>query len=445
MDQRLLIFTRYPESGKTKTRLIPALGPEGAALVQRQMTRHTLRWARELSRPGETSVEVLFEGGDAHQMLDCFGGDFTYRPQGDGDLGCRLDRAFRSAFGRGAGRTVAVGSDCPGVSDDLVRTAFHRLGQNDLVLGPASDGGYYLVGLRRHAPDLFREIPWGGSRVFEETLDTARRLGLSTTLLDPLDDVDRPEDLAAWYCIKCRQAGADPSRISVVIPTLNEAAYLEETLERLDAAADTEVVVVDAESSDGSAGIARRRPATVLSGVAGRARQLNAGAAVATGGVLLFLHADTLLPPRFEDHVRLSLAQPGVVAGAFRLGIRRAQGSLAVIQRVANWRARYLQMPYGDQALFLKARTFHDLGGFADLPIMEDFDLVRRLRRRGRIDVVPAPAVTSGRRWRAIGPWRTTWINQTTILGYYLGVSPQRLADRYRRDPDGNAGRPPPG
>jgi len=94
-------------------------------------------------------------------------------------------------------------------------------------------------------------------------------------------------------------------------------------------------------------------------------------------------------------------------------------------------RSRVLQMPYGDQGIFVHKQTFHELGGFAMLPIMEDFEFVRRLRRRGRIRIVSLPVTTSGRRWQELGPWRTTWINQKVILGYYLGVSPERLAVWY--------------
>jgi hypothetical protein len=125
------------------------------------------------------------------------------------------------------------------------------------------------------------------------------------------------------------------------------------------------------------------------------------------------------------------LARPGVAAGAFRLRIDGAGRSLRLIQRIANLRAACLQMPYGDQALFLHHDTFDQLGGFAELPILEDFDLVRRLRRLGRVAIAPAEVVTSARRWCRLGPWRTTWINQIVLLGHYLGVRPQRLADWY--------------
>ncbi len=441
-DRRsLIIFTRYPEPGKTKKRLIPALGPEGAAQLQREMTVHTLGWAKALMREQAVAVEVRFEGGDQRRMQACFGNALPYRAQGEGDLGRRMADAFESAFRAGSRRAVIIGSDCPELSAELVRTAWDHLADHDLVLGPATDGGYYLIALRREVPALFAEMPWGTSDVLRRTLQTARRLGLSVAQLPPLADVDRGEDLPLWNRVKGSVA-TEPQKaeqISVIIPTFNEneAAGLAATLAAL-RSADTcleggvETLVAAAGSCDETAAIARTHAARVLHLRPGRGRQMNQAAAAATGAILLFLHADTRLPEAFDDHVRRILAEPRVIAGAFRLGIEGARGSLRLIQWVANLRARYLQFPYGDQALFMRREVFDSLGGFPELPIMEDYELVRRLRRRGRIEIAQAGVVTSARRWSALGPWRTTWINQMIVLGYRLGVSPERLACWYR-------------
>ncbi len=419
---RLLIFTRYPEPGTTKSRLIPALGAEGAARLQREMTRHTLGWARHLGEA--VSVEVLFEGGDRQRMQACFGNELTYRPQGDGDLGARLKKAAADAMENQSDRVVIVGSDCPELSAELTRTAFDRLAENDLVLGPAVDGGYYLVGLGREVPGLFEGIDWGTDRVFEQTLAAARRLGLSVATLPVLADVDRPEDLHLWQ------------RISVIIPTLNEAVCLKETLQTLRAGSNVETLLVDAGSTDATLEIARSSGATILQTTGGRARQMNAAAAAAEGQILLFLHADTRLPEQFDRHVRETLARPGVIGGAFRLRIAGRRKSFRLISRGANCRARFLRMPYGDQALFLRREVFESLGGFAEMPFMEDYEFVRRLRRRGQILLADAEVITSNRRWEALGPWRTTWINQMMVLGYHLGISPTRLCRWYHTETD---------
>jgi rSAM/selenodomain-associated transferase 2 len=160
---------------------------------------------------------------------------------------------------------------------------------------------------------------------------------------------------------------------------------------------------------------------------------MNAGAAVASGDILLFLHADTHLPTSFDTLVRQALQNAGTVAGAFELRIDAQLRGLRLVEKMVNMRSHFLSMPYGDQAIFLKAATFHDLGGFPDLPIMEDFELMLGLRRQGRITIVPAPVVTSGRRWQKLGVVKTTLINQLIIAGYFLGVPPAQLVRWYRR------------
>ena len=160
---------------------------------------------------------------------------------------------------------------------------------------------------------------------------------------------------------------------------------------------------------------------------------MNAGAEASSGKTLVFLHADTMLPPNYASLVRRLLASAEVVAGAFRLGIEGRRRSLRWIETGANWRSRWLQLPYGDQALFVRSRLFSELGGYADLPIMEDYDLVRRLTRRGRVILAPEAVVTSARRWNRVGVFRTTLLNQAMVAGHLLGVSPRRMARLYRR------------
>ena len=230
-----------------------------------------------------------------------------------------------------------------------------------------------------------------------------------------------------------RQESIQPRRLSVIIPTYNEERTLGHTLDRVRRGNAWEVIVVDGRSTDRTAQIARAHGATVVDSPPGRGRQLTAGASTATGDTLLFLHADTSLPLGFDDYVFRALDQPGVCAGAFRLSIDAQGRSFRLSERMVNFRSRVHQMPYGDQAIFVRADVFHKVGGFPDLPIMEDYVLIRRLRCIGRIEIAPASVVTSGRRWIDHGVWRTTLRNQVCIAAYRLGVSPARIA-RWRED-----------
>ncbi|WP_414564049.1 MULTISPECIES: TIGR04282 family arsenosugar biosynthesis glycosyltransferase [unclassified Anabaena] len=196
--QHLIIFTRYPEPGKTKTRLIPALGDAGAANLQRQMTENTIFQVQELQKTTDISWEVRFAGGNLQLMQDWLGTDSVYQPQGEGDLGDRMTRSLVHAFQCGAIQVVIIGIDCPGVNPQILTQAFEKLNTYDLVLGPAIDGGYYLVGLCRLIPELFANINWGTSQVLQQTVEIADKLKISLTYLPALADVDLPEDLPIW-------------------------------------------------------------------------------------------------------------------------------------------------------------------------------------------------------------------------------------------------------
>ncbi len=198
----LIIFSRYPEAGRSKTRLIPALGASGAARLHEEITRHTLRTATELVHDYPVQVEVHFAGGDEGLMRQVFGGDFYYRPQVAGDLGQKMQTAMEGALQERASGVIVIGTDCPDLTAPRLRQAFKALRTWELVLGPAYDGGYYLIGCRCVWPELFADIPWGTDQVLARTLAAARYVGLKPFLLETLPDVDRPEDLSIWEAVR---------------------------------------------------------------------------------------------------------------------------------------------------------------------------------------------------------------------------------------------------
>ncbi len=191
----LIVFTRYPEPGKTKTRLIPALGAEGAANLHRQMTEQTLAQVKKLQDEHPLGVEVHFTGGNQQLMQSWLGADVVCRYQSEGDLGFRMASAFQTAFSSGKLSVAIIGTDCPSLSAKIIAQAFGALTNHDLVLGPAEDGGYYLIGLRQLIPELFTGITWGTSEVLQNTVDVAQKLDLEISYLPILADIDRPEDL----------------------------------------------------------------------------------------------------------------------------------------------------------------------------------------------------------------------------------------------------------
>ena len=220
--------------------------------------------------------------------------------------------------------------------------------------------------------------------------------------------------------------------LSIIIPTLNEELRIAATLKQIGEG--VEIIVVDGGSTDKTREIAEQLGAKVIiSSSKGRAFQMNLGAKIAKGDILLFLHGDTLLPHEFQEQIINTLSQSGIVAGAFELKIDGEEKTLRLVEKLVNWRSRWLSLPYGDQGIFLKASILADLGGFPELPIMEDFDLIQRLKKLGKISIISTPVLTSARRWQRLGIFKTTLINQMIILGYWLGISPARLARWYGR------------
>ena len=223
------------------------------------------------------------------------------------------------------------------------------------------------------------------------------------------------------------------TRLSVVMPALNEACGINATLQRLAPwrARGVEVIVVDGDSQDGTARAAAAGASRVLVGPRGRARQMNAGAAVAQGQTLLFLHADTQLPARADTLIEQALLGPRVW-GRFDVRIEGSSPMLRVVAALMNLRSRCSGIATGDQAIFVRADVFRQLGGYADQPLMEDIELSRRLLAVSRPACLRQRAVTSGRRWQTHGVWPTIFLMWRLRWRYWRGESPETLARAYR-------------
>lgn len=426
VQERIIVFCRYPVPGKAKTRLVPVLGRFGSAQLHLELTGRAVAQARSASRERGAELEIRATGGGIFALRRWFGRGFRVVDQGAGDLGRRMEAAFSAAFDGFVKRVVLVGTDIPTLKSDHLVQALELLKSSDAVFGPSHDGGYWLVGLNRPS-GIFRDIPWGTSTVLGKTLEQASRLGLRTGFLSPRRDVDTIDDLRREGLL---ERFLRPY-VTVIIPTLNEAGKVSAAV----ASArheEAEILVVDGGSHDGTGDRAVASGARVLISPRGRALQQNSGARVAKGHVLLFLHADSRLPGNYMDAVFRSFLEAGVAAGAFSFRTDGAGILMKCVELLTNIRSRLFQLPYGDQGLFMPREVFASAGGFPETPIAEDLFLVRRLSGRGRIRTVPETLTTSARRWRRLGVVRTTLINQIILGGCIVGVAPEKLAGIYR-------------
>lgn len=219
--------------------------------------------------------------------------------------------------------------------------------------------------------------------------------------------------------------------ISVIIPTLNEAATIGDTLRRVRASGSCEVIVVDGGSDDGTPELVRPQADIVLSAERGRASQMNVGARAASGQVLLFLHADTVLPPGFPALLEDALRSPRVVGGRFDVRLDAEGWPFRLVETLMNLRSRLSRIATGDQAIFVRSRTFLELGGYREAELMEDLELSYRLKRQGELACLRERVVTSARRWQRDGIVRTIVLMWLLRFLYFIGVSPSYLKTFY--------------
>lgn len=231
--------------------------------------------------------------------------------------------------------------------------------------------------------------------------------------------------------------------VSVIIPTLNEEAVLPRTLAHTAALDFDELIVVDGGSNDRTCEVvehglssatlhaSRFTPPRLLTAPAGRATQMNVGAAASAGNILLFLHADTWLPPDAKTAIQAAMSDPACVGGRFDLRFERDARLAWLVGRLINLRSRWTGIATGDQAIFVRRQVFEQLGGFSAIPIMEDVDFTRRLKGAGRIACLRSKVITSYRRWEACGPVRTILLMWFLRFLYWIGVSPHTLSHLY--------------
>lgn len=457
----LIIFTREPVPGKTKTRLMTSYTAEQCARLHECFLRDIE------GRLGgvDADVFVAYTGGEPVLLgsifRDAFSAGRAFEQQGSG-LGERMENAFRTVFDMNAyGRVILTGTDIPELRAETVNDAFGKLEGSDVVLGPTADGGYYLIGMKEVHHGAFDVKLYGTGTVYEETLSAIREGGLSVSEADIYHDIDEPYDV---YCLRnrlragldykgkvssdeaehCRETEAflnDNARVSVIIPVFNEAAMVGKTLDQLlPACGGTEIIFVDGGSTDDTCGIIERRAEAagadsrirLIRSDKGRGIQMNEGAAQSSGDILFFLHCDSVLPDDYISEIRSCM--DGYRYGCFGVRFPSRNFFMLTNRLISNHRAAVRGLPFGDQGVFMDRELFLEQGGFPEIPVMEDYELSARMRRSGLKPVMTRSRIeTSARRYgkgtasivrTELKMW---WIRQL----YRAGVSPGRLAEKY--------------
>lgn len=438
----LIVFTREPEPGLTKTRLMPYYTPDQCTEIHRCMLRDISRQTKMT----DADIIVSHTGGEPSFLKEVFdGGRGTFIRQHGEDLGMRMQNAISDALDAGYEKAVLIGTDVPEIEAESLDAAFALLDAYDLVIGPTVDGGYYLIGMKAVHPEAFNVKTYGTASVFEETLASAERAGLTAGKADTYSDIDTPEDIAGFRqrmrndpYLRRSCTGryvSETAGISVIIPVYNESAEICRMLDQLKTAGDgCEVIIVDGGSTDDTVSkIEEYGIFTLLKSSKGRGLQLNRGAAASSGDILFFLHCDSILPDDFAQEIRDVMS--GYDWGCFGVSFPSHNLFMLTNRIISNHRAVVRRLPFGDQGIFIDRTLFFETGMFPEIPLMEDYDYSLKLRRYGLIPgMTRGRIVTSARRYGrgTLGILKTEFCMWKLRSLYRKGVSPEILQKYYK-------------
>ena len=443
----LIIFTREPESGKTKTRLMPYFSAEKCAELHRCMLRDI---SKEM-KPVDADIIVAYTGGsDGPEFLrKIFGRNTVYIEQRGTDIGIRMQNAVSDALDLGYGKAVLIGTDIPELEAETIDTAFAMLDACDVVMGPTEDGGYYLIGMKEVRPEAFSIRIYGVDTVFNETITAMEEAGINVGCVDEYSDIDVPEDIAGFRrrmrdddFIRRSYTGrflADNATVSVIIPVYNESSGIEDLLgQLLPYRNECEIIIVDGGSTDDTVNKAGKLIAeyfnesgcrvSISESDKGRSIQMNSGALASNGDILFFLHCDSVLPKDFLKEIRRTMSASDW--GCFGVKFPSRNVFMITNRIISNHRARFRWLPYGDQGMFIDRSLFFEMGMFPEIPIMEDYEFSLKLKRYGFRPGMAARRITTSAR-RYVRPGRGLIMGTHDILKTELNM--WRLRSMYRR------------
>ena len=421
MKHALLIFLKNNIPGKVKTRLAATIGTDEAIRVYNTLVQHTQLVTSDLKEN-----KIVFYSAYVDQDDIWNHNNYTKQIQRGSDLGERMSNAFQFAFDSGNNKVVIIGTDCPGINKDLIQKAFKELIDADVVIGPAMDGGYYLLGMKKCYSELFNDIAWSTSEVLEATVKKCKQLNLHYHLLEMLPDVDEEKDLVYMKGLQ---------RISIIIPTYNEEENIDKTLKSIQLNGNgnliKEIIVVDGGSTDKTIEKAIDCGARIIvSKKKGRAAQMNEGAAAASEKILHFIHADSQLPQHFDADV-VKAVNNGYEAGCFRLAFDYDHWFL----KLNCWFTRFDRSAfhYGDQSLFITRDLFNKVHGFNEKYIVfEDLDIIRRIKNHCKFKIHKKNIITSARKYVENGVFKMQMVFYKMYIMEQLGASQKMLVNVLR-------------
>lgn len=440
MRQAVILFTRVPIPGQTKTRLMPGISAAGCARL------HTCFLKDIVGECGKLNADLYIAYTPKQEqklLIPILGTSQNYLPQRGEGLGERMYLAMDEVLQKGYDACLLIGSDVPELRAQHLSHAFSLLQCHDIVFGPSKDGGYYLVGMKRNSRAVFETKSYGTGSVLEDAVLRAGEAGLTTDFTNTLWDMDTCEDLQGYRRrmradkrLQNTETGrylAKTSRISVIVPVYNEAKTIGKLQEQLEPLRHKcEILFVDGGSTDGTRELIRPY-FKVLSSEKGRGRQMNKGAMASHGDILFFLHCDSELPEAPLAEIRRVMKDHS--AGCFGIAFRSRSLLMFICRVISNHRIKDRRVMFGDQGIFVDRGLFFEAGMFPEIPVMEDYQFSLTLKEQGvKLGMTRRRIYTSDRRFPkgTILKLKLMWKMNRLRKMYRDGMPIWRIDEMYR-------------
>lgn len=442
MYRAVIVFTRIPFPGKTKTRMMPALSGVKCAELHTCFLKDIAAVCRKTAADLFVNYTSEEEKGPG-KLREIFGKSAVYFPQTGETLGEKMYYAIETVLSKGYQSCLLMGTDIPELTQSQLRRAFEVLEDKDVVFGKTLDGGYYLVGMKKPWKEAFGLKKYGGSTVFSETLQELKKKNIQVGYTGSLQDMDLVSDLQDYrrrmrtsQRLQNSHTGrflAASARISVIVPVYNEEKTIEALQKQLGALRDScEIIFVDGGSTDRT--LAKIQPQfRVLHAKKSRAAQMNAGAEASSGDILFFLHCDSELPPHPLEEIRKVMKT--YQAGCFGIAFHSKNFFMFTCRVISNHRVKDRKVMFGDQGIFIDRELFFQIGMFPEIPIMEDYQLSLTLKEQGiRLGMTGKRIYTSDRRFPqgTIPKLRLMWKMNRLRKMYRDQVSIQSISNLYK-------------
>lgn len=440
MKRAVIVFTRVPVPGRTKTRMMPYFSPVECARLHENFLKDIAQECEKVN--ADIFVCYTPQRGKAY-LKTIFKGVVDYIPQMGAGLGERMYQAIGYVLGKGYDSCVLIGTDIPELKASDMEYALRLLDVNDVVFGPTVDEGYYLVGMKRPIREAFEKKTYGTGNVLEQTVVPLKEMGLTVGYVRRLQDMDDREDITCYRSRMRVQKSLQKTytgryllkkqKISVIVPVYNEETTIEKLQEQLlPLQKKCEIIFVDGGSTDAT--ISMIDPSfKILRSPKGRANQMNLGARESKGDILFFLHSDSELPKKPLEEIREVMKD--YEAGCFGITFHSRQFFMWTCRVISNHRIKDRKVMFGDQGIFITRELFFEAGMFPNLPIMEDYQFSLTLKEMGvKLGIARHRIYTSDRRFpkKTIPQLKVMWKMNRLRKMYRDGVPIETISKLYR-------------